>query len=254
MRTRDRDGLGLNDIKTANACDRWARSGREEWDPRAFPPGVGSADPNDRGRCHSPVHSKSMTLGSIAVVLGSYLLGSVDFAVLIARAKGLDIYSKGSGNPGASNVYRSIGKKAGMTVLGLDLLKGLLAALVGAAVGGPTLGAAAGLTAVAGHCYPVFHHFRGGKGAATLSGVMFALYPVATAVLLVVFIVLIVTTHIAAIGSIVVTLAAVPGAWLTGGRGWALVWVGAAVALVLYRHRGNFARLLRGIERKVVEE
>ncbi|NIA25218.1 MAG: glycerol-3-phosphate 1-O-acyltransferase PlsY [Gammaproteobacteria bacterium] len=195
-----------------------------------------------------------MTLGSIAVVLGSYLSGSVDFAVLIARAKGLDIYSKGSGNPGASNVYRSIGKTAGVTVLGLDLLKGLLAALVGTAIGGPALGAAAGFAAVVGHCYPVFHHFRGGKGAATLSGVMFALFPVATAVLLVVFIALVVTTRIAAIGSIVVTLAAVPGAWLTGGRGWALIWVGAAVALVLYRHRGNIVRLLRGIERKVVEE
>ena len=185
--------------------------------------------------------------------MGAYLLGSVDFAVLIARAKGLDIYTRGSGNPGASNVYRSISKKAGATVLGLDLLKGLAAGLVGAAIGGPALGAGAGALAVVGHCYPVFHHFRGGKGAATLSGVMFALYPVAAAVLLVVFVVLVLTTHIAAIGSIVVTLAAVPGAALTGGRGWALGWMGAAVALVLYRHRGNIARMVRGIERKVVE-
>src|SRR5680860_284135 len=72
-----------------------------------------------RGAPCSPVHSKLMMLGSIAVVLGAYLLGSVDFAVLIARAQGLDIYSKGSGNPGASNVYRSVSKKAGATVLGL---------------------------------------------------------------------------------------------------------------------------------------
>lgn len=195
-----------------------------------------------------------MTLGSVFVAVGAYLLGSIDFAVLIARAKGLDIYTRGSGNPGASNVYRSISKKAGATVLGLDLLKGLAAGLVGAAIGGPALGAGAGALAVVGHCYPVFHHFRGGKGAATLSGVMFALYPVAAAVLLIVFVVLVLTTHIAAIGSIVVTLAAVPGALLTGGRGWALGWMGAAVALVLYRHRGNIARMVRGIERKVVEE
>ncbi len=200
------------------------------------------------------VHSATMTIGWILVLVGAYLLGSVDFAVLIARARGLDIYSRGSGNPGASNVYRSVSKNAGALVLVLDLLKGLTAGLVGAAIGGPALGAGAGALAVLGHCYPIFHHFRGGKGAATLSGVMFALYPIAALVLLVVFIVLVLATHIAAVGSIVVTLAAVPGAWLTGGSGWALIWMGTAAALVLYRHRSNIARLLKGIERKVVEE
>jgi glycerol-3-phosphate acyltransferase PlsY len=194
-----------------------------------------------------------MYMGPVALMVGAYLLGSVDFAVVIARARGSDIYSQGSGNPGASNVYRSVGKVAGAVVLVLDLAKGLGSGLLGVAIGGPALGAAAGLAAVVGHCYPVFHHFRGGKGAATLSGVMFGLFPPAAAVLLVVFVGLVIVTRIAAVGSIVVTLAAVPAAALTGGGGWVLVWLGVAAALVLYRHHGNISRLMQGREHKVVE-
>ena len=152
----------------------------------------------------------------VLVVVGAYLLGSVDFAVVIAKARGVDIYSHGSGNPGASNVFRSIGKAAGISVLVLDLLKGLVATLVGVALGGPALGAAAGLAAVVGHCYPVFHGFRGGKGAATFAGLLFGLYPLSAAVLLVIFMALVALTRIASIGTIVVALAAIPAAMVQG--------------------------------------
>jgi glycerol-3-phosphate acyltransferase PlsY len=181
-------------------------------------------------------------------------LGSVDFAVVIAKARGVDIYSHGSGNPGASNVFRSIGKAAGISVLVLDLLKGLVATLVGVALGGPALGAAAGLAAVVGHCYPVFHGFRGGKGAATFAGLLFGLYPLSAAVLLVIFMALVALTRIASIGTIVVALAAIPAAMVQGARGWVLVWLAAGVVLLVYRHRGNIGRLFKGTERKVVGE
>jgi glycerol-3-phosphate acyltransferase PlsY len=186
------------------------------------------------------------------VAAGAYLLGSVDFAVVIARARGVDIYSKGSGNPGASNVFRSIGKVAGIAVLVLDLCKGLAATLVGVAVGGPALGAAAGFAAVVGHCYPVFHRFRGGKGAATLAGLLFGLYPLSAAVLLVVFVAVVALTHIASLSTILVALAAVPAALIQGAGGWVLVWLGVGVVLVVYRHHGNIERLFKGTERKVV--
>ncbi len=187
------------------------------------------------------------------VVIGAYLLGSVDFAVVIAKSRGFDIYATGSGNPGASNVFRTVGKGAGAAVLLLDLCKGLVAALVGAAIGGPALGAGAGVAAVSGHCYPLFHRFRGGKGAATLAGVMFGLYPIAAAALLVFFAALVAFTHVASIGTLVVVLAAIPAALLEGAHGWALAWLIVGVALVILRHQGNIARLAGGTERKVIE-
>jgi len=199
----------------------------------------------------SPPSVHSVVMGAL-VAAGAYLLGSVDFAVVIARARGVDIYSKGSGNPGASNVFRSIGKGAGVAVLVLDLCKGLAATLVGVAVGGHALGAAAGFAAVVGHCFPAFHRFRGGKGAATLAGVLFGLYPLSAAVLLVVFVALVALTHIASLGTILVALAAIPAVLLQGAGGWVLVWLTAGVVLVVYRHHGNIGRLFKGTERKVV--
>lgn len=192
----------------------------------------------------------------VGVLLLAYLIGSVDFAVLVARLQGKDIYSMGSGNPGASNALRSMGKKAGALVLLGDLVKGVVAAALGAALGGSeAVSAGAGLAAVAGHCYPILHRFRGGKGAATLAGMLLWVAPWAGLAMVAVFIAVVVGTKIASIGSIVgATLAAPIAIWLDTARGWPLVWLLLAVALVLYRHRGNIVRLVRGSERKVVEE
>jgi glycerol-3-phosphate acyltransferase PlsY len=190
-------------------------------------------------------------------VLGlAYLIGSLDFAVIVARLKGEDIYSLGSGNPGASNALRSMGKLAGALVLLGDLLKGLAAAAIGATWGGSVeLAGAAGLAAVIGHCYPVFHRFRGGKGAATFAGMLLWVAPWAGLGMVLVFGGVVAASGIASVGSIAgVTLAAPLAAWLDGLRGWALIWLGVAVVLVMYRHRGNIARLVRGAERKVVGE
>jgi glycerol-3-phosphate acyltransferase PlsY len=193
------------------------------------------------------------TAGVLAV---AYLIGSLDFAVIVARLKGESIYDLGSGNPGASNALRSMGRLAGALVLLGDLLKGLAAAAIGSTVGGSiTLAAAAGLVAVFGHCYPVFHRFRGGKGAATFAGMLLWVAPWAGLGMVLVFVAVVAVSRIASIGSIAgAALAAPLAAWLDGLGGWALAWLGVAVVLVMYRHRGNIARLVRGSERKVVGE
>lgn len=195
-------------------------------------------------------------LRTVGVLALAYLIGSLDFAVIVARLKGENIYALGSGNPGASNALRSMGKTAGALVLLGDLLKGLAATAMGATLGGSSpLAAAAGLAAVFGHCYPVFHRFRGGKGAATFAGMLLWVAPWAGLGMILVFAGVVGASSIASVGSIAgVALAAPLAIWLDELRGWALVWLGVAVVLVMYRHRGNIARLVRGAERKVVEE
>ena len=195
-------------------------------------------------------------LRTVAALALAYLIGSLDFAVIVARLKGEDIYSMGSGNPGASNALRSMGKAVGALVLLGDLAKGVAAAAVGSAVGGNVVvSAAAGLVAVVGHCYPVFHRFRGGKGAATLAGALLWVAPWAGLGMVLVFGGVVALWRIASVGSIAGAVLAAPLAvWLDDLRGWALVWLLATILLVMYRHRGNIARLLRGAERKVVGE
>ncbi len=195
-------------------------------------------------------------LRTVAVLGLAYLIGSLDFAVVVARLKGKDIYSLGSGNPGASNALRSLGKKAGALVLLGDLLKGLAAAALGTYLGGSaTVAVAGGLAAVTGHCYPVFHRFRGGKGAATFAGMLLWVAPWAGLGMVLVFAGVVAASKIASVGSIAGAALALPLAlWLDRVRGWSLVWLGVTVVLVMYRHRGNIARLIRGAERKVLGE
>ncbi len=193
-----------------------------------------------------------MSLQASLALAFAYLIGSVSFAVVVARAGGVDIYRVGSGNPGASNVLRTMGRGAAAAALLGDGLKGFAAAAVGYFSGGTAVAAGAGLLAVTGHCFPLFHRFRGGKGMATATGVMLWLFPLQAAALALLWGVVVWFTKVASIGSLLVVVLAVPAAYLAGLRGWALGWVGVTAALILYRHRGNISRLIRGGERKVV--
>lgn len=197
---------------------------------------------------------------SVFALAAGYLLGSVDFAVLVGKLKGVDIYSVGSGNPGTSNVLRTMGKGAAVAVLVGDLLKSLAAGLVaflvapdGNGVLSSGLIAAAGFMAVVGHCYPLFHSFKGGKGIATGLGVIVWASPLAALILLSVWAVLVKLTRVAAIGSLAVVVAAIPLLMMLGVDWPILVWVGAALVLIVWRHRGNIARMLSGGDAKVVE-
>ncbi len=182
------------------------------------------------------------------VVVAAYLIGSVDFAVLVVRARGLDIYDLGSGNPGTANVARNLGWKAAVPVLIGDVLKGVAAAGVGLWVGTPALALAASLAAVLGHCFPIWHRFKGGKGVATAGGAIIVVAPMLGVALPVIWIALARLVRISSVASMTVAVLSVPGLAIAGLRGWALVWAGLTAVLILVRHSSNISRLIQGKE------
>lgn len=195
-----------------------------------------------------------MDLSSVAAVLAGYMIGSVDFGVVIPRLRGVDIYASGSGNPGASNVLRTMGKGTAALVMLGDLAKGLAAAALGDAIGGVATGFAAGSAAVVGHCFPAWHRLRGGKGVATAAGMTLWLEPLLGAVMLVGWGILVALTRRASVASLIVVAAFVPSLALLGHRGWSLLWAGAAAVLIVTRHRENIRRLLGGAEHTLESE
>lgn len=193
-------------------------------------------------------------------LLAAYVVGSVNFAIFVARMHGVDIREEGSGNPGMSNVLRTIGKVPAVMVLVGDTLKGVIGAYIGAVAGGlisePSAelshwAFAAGLAAVVGHCYPVFHGFRGGKGVATGFGVLIFTVPLVALIDVVIWGVATKLSKIASIGSLAVSVATIPLAMWQGVSGLSLLWMGLTIILVFWRHRENIRRMMRGNEQKV---
>jgi glycerol-3-phosphate acyltransferase PlsY len=185
----------------------------------------------------------------VIVVVGAYLLGTVPTAQLVGRRGGVDPTAAGSGNPGASNVYRLLGRRAGSLVLVGDLLKGLVPALVGLAVDGRELALAAGLAAVLGHVAPATRGFRGGKGVATAGGVALVLWPLVSVALTAVFVVVARATGTASIASLTMAVGLPLGVAVSGRRMWEVLAAAALTALVVVRHADNIRRLARGEER-----
>ncbi len=188
---------------------------------------------------------------TVAVVIAGYLIGSVDFGVVVPRLLGIDIYSKGSGNPGASNVLRSIGRGTAAVVVFGDLAKAVAAAALGDLVVGEAAGFAAGAAAVVGHCFPVWHPLRGGKGVATAAGMTLWLEPLLGLAMLVTWGVLVATTKRASVASLFVVVGYLPALVAFGHREWSLVWGAAMAGLVAVRHYGNIKRLVGGVEHTV---
>jgi acyl phosphate:glycerol-3-phosphate acyltransferase len=195
--------------------------------------------------------------GPLALALvAAYVVGSIDFAVVVARMHGVDIHEVGSGNPGASNVLRSIGRFPAAMVLVGDTLKGVIAAAMGmiaAASTDPQVHWAflAGLCGVIGHCYPVFHRFKGGKGVATGLGVLVFTVPLVAGIVVAGWLLLAKLTKTASMASMIVVLASIPLALWQGVGGLALAWLLMTIVLVVWRHRGNIQRMIRGSEQKV---
>ena len=188
----------------------------------------------------------------LAAVAFGYLVGSMPFAYLLARRRGIDLRQVGSGNVGATNVLRTSGARQAVLAMCLDAAKGAIAVLVaGAVTAGPATPMAAGLAAVIGHIYPVWLRFHGGKGVATAAGVFAVLAPLALAMASAVFILAVWVTRYISVGSMAGAIAlAVSAAASEAPRAVA---VGAAVAalIIIHRHRGNLARLVSGTERRV---
>lgn len=182
----------------------------------------------------------------------AYLVGSVPFAFLLSRRRGIDLRQVGSGNVGATNVLRSSGVATAVTAMCLDALKGTLAVVVAERVAiGPGAIVAAGIASTLGHIYPVWLRFKGGKGVATAAGVFAVLAPTALAAAGMVFVIAVWVTRFISVGSMAaaITLAAVT---IAGDRPTAVA-VGAVICalVILQRHRANMARLAAGTERRI---
>ena len=200
-------------------------------------------------------------LSYVLTAVAAYLLGSIPTGFLVARAKGIDIRKVGSGNIGATNALRVLGKPAGILVLLVDALKGWLAVRVVAmliveqfssadALGRDRVIVAivASICAVLGHNFPCWLGFKGGKGIATSAGVLTALVPWALLIILSVWIVLIAVTRYVSIGSLAASATLPFATWLTT-HDWTLTAVtGVMGALAIYKHKGNIQRLLNGTE------
>lgn len=189
-------------------------------------------------------------MADAAVVLAGYLLGSMPFGYWVVRlTRGVDVRTVGSGNIGATNVWRAYGKGYGIPIVVLDVAKGLVPALVGSIVGGPLVGVLAGSAAMLGHWRPLFLGFqRGGKTVATAGGTFFGAAPLLGLLGLLVWIIVFLLFRYASLASIVTALS-MPIAALLLGEDWPIV-VFAAVAAVAVGvlHRANIGRLRAGTE------
>ena len=182
------------------------------------------------------------------LVIPAYLLGTIPTAILVGRREGRDPTREGSGNPGASNTFRTMGRRAGALVLLGDVAKGALAAGAGVATGNRAVGVACGLAAVLGHVYPVTRRFRGGKGVATGAGMALVLLPGVALVLAAVWLVTTKVVRAASAGSVAVAIGFPLGAWLAGRPPGEVAAFSAAGLLIVARHRDNLDRLRRGEE------
>jgi glycerol-3-phosphate acyltransferase PlsY len=198
----------------------------------------------------------------VILLVGSYLLGSVPFGYLAGWIGGIDIRKSGSGNIGATNVLRVLGKRYGYSIFVLDFLKGLGAVRIAMAIamaGGPestspeVVGVLAAVSAVIGHSFPIWLKFRGGKGVATSAGALFGLMPLATVIGAAIWMLTFLLTRYVSVAS-VTTAVALPFViammtWLNQTDGKALFYSSLCIAaVIIWRHHSNLSRLVRGTE------
>jgi len=192
-------------------------------------------------------------LNYVIIAIIAYLLGSISFGMIVAKLKGgPNLREVGSKNTGATNVLRVMGVKTGLIVFVLDILKALIACIIGRCWMGLNGAMVAGLAVVIGHNWPCFFQFKGGKGVASTLSVMLMTFPIPAIICYIVAIVLIATTKYVSLGSI--TLAAL-FALLVIATNWAnwlvIVWVLIIAGLLIWRHHANIGRLLKGTENKL---
>ena len=190
----------------------------------------------------------------------AYLLGAIPFGLLIARANGVDIRAVGSGNIGATNVFRAMGKGWGILAFSCDALKGfisasvfpLLAKTLWAFDGGAVLPLVCACLAIAGHNWPVYLRFKGGKGVATSAGALIGLAPMAAGAGLLTWALVFVATRYVSVASIAAAITAAGAAWFFYAQTGILlpVVLTALCGLVIGRHKSNIQRLIHGSENR----
>lgn len=190
-------------------------------------------------------------LPEIMLIIASYLLGSIPTGLLLGKALGVDIRTSGSGNIGATNVYRTLGRRVGVITLVCDCLKGLIPVLAARWLGLPDIWvAAAGLAAFSGHVYTVFLCFKGGKGVATALGVFLGTSPMSVFIAFGVFAVVLWKWRYVSLASIIAAGAMPLIVIIIDRRPFIIVMTLLIAALVIWKHSGNIARLRAGTENK----
>jgi len=178
----------------------------------------------------------------------AYLLGTFPSAVLVARSRGIDINAEGSGNPGASNVSRVLGRKLGIFVFVLDGLKGAISVGVGFLASEYAGALMLACAAVVGHVFPITRKFKGGRGVATAGGAALALYPLPNLVLLAVWIVVVKLTKKASLASLAICVGLPIGVAVISRPAGEVITTACLSAFVISRHWENVKRLVRGTE------
>ncbi len=202
--------------------------------------------------CGLSVGSYTSGVQEAAAIAIAYLIGSLSFGILVAASQGVDIRSVGSGNPGTSNILRTLGKRLAVVVLIGDAVKGVAAAALGSVWVGGDFGWATLLVAVVGHSFPIWHRFKGGKSVATAIGGVLFLAPLVGVALATVWIAILLVWKTASIGSLVVMALLVPLVALSGHSASAVGWASGIAAFVVVRHASNIRRLITAEERKVM--
>ncbi|HIJ87136.1 MAG TPA: glycerol-3-phosphate acyltransferase [Desulfuromonadales bacterium] len=183
------------------------------------------------------------------VIAAAYLIGSIPTGLLLGKAYGIDVRKEGSGNIGATNLYRTVGRKVGIITLFGDCLKGLLpVVVVKASTFPPELAAWVGLAAFCGHVFSLFLKFKGGKGVATALGVFLALAPLAVTLAIALFAALMFLWRYVSLGSIAAAAAMPVAVSLLGGDRTITIVTFVIALIVIARHHENISRLLAGTE------
>ena len=197
----------------------------------------------------------------ILSILSCYLIGSISFGRIISKlSKNIDITSQGSGNTGATNVLRSIGVSYGLLVLFLDMLKSIIPVLIIENYEFSSINYAtqiAALSAIIGHCYPIFHNFKGGKGVSTGIGPLFVIFMPAATSALIAFVIAILISRMVSVGSILGCLVSLlfmiifnlmnlfENSWID------LIYLVPAISIIIYKHNENIKRIISGTENKL---
>ena len=188
-------------------------------------------------------------------IAAAYLVGGIPFGYLIGRLRGVDVRTVGSKNIGATNVFRTVGKKWGLLAFACDVLKGLLPTLAAKAFGGPALWV--GVVCVVGHMLTPYMKFKGGKGVATAFGMLLGLIPGTVGVAFALFAAVFALSHYISLGSCSAALFLAVAVWfpILGAEGAAnlpqCVLVTLIALFVVWKHRANIGRLLKGTENKI---
>ena len=197
----------------------------------------------------------------ILSILSCYLIGSISFGRIISKlSKNIDITSQGSGNTGATNVLRSIGVSYGLLVLFLDMVKSIIPVLIIENYEFGSINYAtqiAALSTIIGHCYPIFHNFKGGKGVATGIGPLFVIFMPAATSALIAFVIAILISRMVSVASILGCLVSLlfmiifnlmnlfESSWID------LIYLVPAISIIIYKHNENIKRIISGTENKL---